>query len=441
MSFNFITTPVVVHDRAPARAIKCARATWDDWTKEYKICGRERSGRMDQRCRETLSIPCEHADAEAHHRSSPFREGKPLTRYLLLLAMLIASPAAAQSVSGIWKEAGDRIDAAAAGISFPREIAGLHLTKTSEFTHQGEGLDSAAEYQSADKALWATIYVYLPAYGDPALAEYRTDKTIHQVYGAKVTRVAEGLAPLGGRSNAAIRTIYVGGELKNSGVLASGAAFAKVGRWIVKLRVSGPLARRGDVEASLDAFLAAARLQEKTMSATVAPAQIAAPCPPAPSGTAALFKNGKAVASALGEAMVAASDNLGVDPKSKIAPPFPANGLTPMCLRGEITIGDQKLEVLQPAGEPQPHIILVPLDDEGGVITVRKDLITKAYTIGKAEIARFTVYGQIDRLPDNAELTRVLGGALPGLFTVRAALALKQNGDSNVEISSDLMKK
>lgn len=362
-------------------------------------------------------------------------------RYLVLLAILIASPGAAQSMSGIWKDAGDRIDAAAAGISFPREIAGLHLTKTSEFTHQGEGLDSAAEYESRDKALWATIYVYLPAYGDPALAEYRTDKTIHQVYGANVTRVAEGVASLGGRSDAAIRTIYVGGEIKNSGALASGAAFAKVGRWIVKLRVSGPLARRADVEASLDAFLGAARLQEKTLSATVAPAQIVAPCPPAPSGAPMLFKNSKAVASVLGEAIVAASDNLGVDPKSKIAPPFPANGMTPICLRGDVTIGDQRFEVLQPAGDQQPNIIVVPLDDEGSVITVRKDLLTKAYTIGKGEIARFTVYGQIDRLPDNAELTRVLAGALPGLFKERAAVVLKQNGDSNIQISSDLTKK
>jgi hypothetical protein len=363
-----------------------------------------------------------------------------LIRYLFPLATLIAGAADAQAISGNWKDRGDRIEAQAAQISFPRQIAALRLKEAREFSHPGESLDNVAEYRSADGALWASIYIYLPSYGDAALAEQMTDWTIHQVYGPNVTRASEGLAAIGGRADAAIRTSYVRGELRDSGPLASAAAFAHVGRWIVKLRVSGPIARRGEVEAALDAFLAAARVDGKVKSYPVAPLKIAEPCPPPASGSVALFNNGKASVSVVAETMVATGDNLGLNPKSKLPAAFPANGLTPVCLRGDIMIDTAHYQVWQPAGQAAPDIILVQLDDAGDLVTVRKDFMSKGYTIGKAELGHFEIYGQIDRMPDNGELVRVLTGGLPGLLDVRASVTLKANGDSTINIDPSILK-
>ncbi len=363
-----------------------------------------------------------------------------MIRYLILLAALLAGPAAAQSLQGIWKDRGDRIEAADAHISFPREMAGLRLTETHEASHKGESLDNVAEYRSADGALWGSIYVYLPSYGDAALTEQMTDWTIHQVYGPKVTRISEGVTAIGGRADAAIRAIYVNGELKDSGPLASGAAFAHVGRWIVKLRVSGPVARRSEIEAALDAFLSTARIDGKVKTYPVAPLKIADPCPAPTSGSVALFNNGKASESVIAETMVAASESLGYDPKSKVPTAFPANGLSAVCLRGDIVIGTAHYKVWQPSEQREPDIILVQLNDSGDLVTVRKDFMSKGYTIGKAGIGRFEIYGQIDRIPDNSELTRILAGGLPGLFDVRASVTLKPNGDSTINIDPSVLK-
>jgi hypothetical protein len=358
-------------------------------------------------------------------------------RYLLLLLGAVASPVAAQKLEGVWKGSGDRIAAPPANVSFPRKVGGLSLNATAEASNKGSSLDNTAEYHSADGKIWATIYVYRPGYPDAAIAAYMTDAAIRQTYGSGLKRLSQTVAPIGGQPNAAIRMIYSGGVIQDSGPLASAAAFAHVNGWILVLRVSGPVDRAAEVEAALDAMLTATKFDSKAYVLPAAPLEFAAPCPPAASGTVIPSRSDKSGANAL---MAAISASVGTEkPKDdELKPHFPANGLTRVCVRG--TFGDNGLEILQPAGTSAPDIILLPLNDVDDVISVHKNLLGEGYTLGKAEIGRTLVLGEMDRMPDNDQLARILAGEQKELLAIRSSTTIKANGNTSVNISTGMLK-
>jgi hypothetical protein len=362
-----------------------------------------------------------------------------LIRYLLLLLGAVASPVSAQKLEGIWKGSGDRIAAPPANVSFPRSVGGLGLTATAEASHKGEALDNTAEYRSADHKIWGTIYVYRPGYPDAAIAAYMTDRAIRLTYGDKLKRLSQTVVPIGGQPSAAIRITYSGGVIEDSGPLASAAAFAHVNGWILVFRVSGPIDRPAEVEAALDAMLAATKFDRKAYILPAAPLEFAAPCPAATSGPVKPFKSDESGANAL---MAALSSSVGAEkPKGKnedLKPNFPANGLTRVCVRG--TLGDSGLEILQPAGTSTPEVILLPLNDVDDVVTVQKNLMGAGYTLSKTDIGQTMVLGEIDRMPDNDQLARILAGEQKELLAVRSTTTIKANGNTSVNISTGTLK-
>ena len=362
-----------------------------------------------------------------------------MAKYLFLLIGLVASPAMAQSMEGIWKGSKDRIAAPPVNVSFPRDIGGLGLTGTSEASHTGSSLDNVAEYRSADGKIWGTIYVYRPGYPDAAIAAYMTDRAIRLTYGSGLKRLSQSVVPIGGQPGRAIRITYSGGVIKDSGPLASAAAFAHVNGWILVFRISGPVDRPAEVEAALDAMLQTATFDSKAYVLPVAPLEFAPPCPAASSGTVKPLKSDKSGANAL---FAALSSSVGTEkPKGKddtFEPNFPANGLTRVCVRG--TLGDSGLEILQPAGTDRPEIILLPLNDVDDVVSVRKNLIGEGYTLGKADVGRTLVLGEMDRMPDNDQLGRILAGEQKELLAVRSATTIKANGNTSVNISTGTLK-
>lgn len=362
-----------------------------------------------------------------------------MIRYLLLLLGAAASPVAAQKLEGVWKGSGERIAAPPANVSFPRSVGGLSLTETAESSHKGTSLDNIAKYRSADGKIWATIYVYRPGYPDAAIAAYMTDRAIRLAYGSGLKRLSQTVVPIGGQPNAAIRMTYSGGVIQDSGPLASAAAFAHVNGWILVFRVSGPVDRPVEVEAALDAMLTATKFDSKAYVLPAAPLDFAPPCPPAASGTVKPFRSDKSGANALAAAL---SSSVGTEkPKGKgdgLQPNFPANGLTRVCVRG--TLGDSGLEILQPAGTSTPEIILLPLNDVDDVVSVQKNLLGEGYTLGKAEIGRTLVLGEMDRMPDNDQLARILAGEQKELLAVRSSTTIKASGDTSVNISTGTLK-
>jgi len=213
-----------------------------------------------------------------------------------LLALVLTAPTHAQTMTGIFTAKGDRIAAKPARISFPKKIGSLSLVNTMEFSRAGEALDNAAEY-TGDGGLKATVYVYRPGYPDAALAAFETDRIMPSLYGTSIARTSKTAVPLGGRATA-IRITYKGAVLDGRPV-ATASAFARIGGWIVKLRVSGPADRQADVDSSLDALLAAAEIEQDALLFPTAPLSLGAPCPAAPSGAVKLAKGEKSGANAM----------------------------------------------------------------------------------------------------------------------------------------------
>lgn len=363
-----------------------------------------------------------------------------MAKYLLLLIAALASPAMAQNMEGVWKGSKDRIAAPPANVSFPREMGGLRLTGTSESSDKGSSLDNVAEYRSADRAIWGTIYVYRPGYPDAAIAAYMTDRAIRLTYGSGLKRLSQAVVSIGGQPGSAIRMTYSGGVIRDSGPLASAAAFAHVSGWILVFRVSGPIDRPTEVAAALDAMLATTQFTADAYVLPAAPLDFGPPCPARPSGTVKPFNSENPGANALGAAMMM---TIVVDkPKKKddaLTPNFPADGLTRVCVRG--TLADPGLDVLQPAGVDDPDIILLPLNDTGDTIWVRKNILGGGYTLGKADIGRTRILGEVDRMPDTDQLGQIFGDSQNPLLAIRSTVTIKANSNVTIAVAPDLLKK
>jgi hypothetical protein len=357
-----------------------------------------------------------------------------------LAALVLTAPAAAQNGSGIFAEKGSRIVAKLAHLSFPRTIGALAVTGTTEFSRKGESLDNGIQYQ-AQNGIWATVYVYLPGYPDAGLAAYETDRILPLIYGKDTTRKSQGVVPFAGQLSGAIRYIYSGAVL-NDRKLATASAFARVGGWVVKIRVTGPAELQTEVETSLDAMIAAAQLDGQARVFPVGVPDFAEPCPAAASGQVSVIKDENGMATAF---LTAIGGSIANDPGKKgetpLAAAFPANGLTRMCVRGSVALGDRNLIVLQPAGTAKPDTIIVMLSDNGDLATISKDMMGDHYSLSKTDIGRISVLGTLDRMPDNDELLRLFTGKVPDALKMRAVTTFKADGNSAISITTPPDKK
>lgn len=197
---------------------------------------------------------------------------------LIALSLVAASPAVAQSHEAqggrtytqgeIWSLSGERIFFTLGGIGLPLEAGAVRFARSAEGSQQGRGLDNALIYASADEQVFATVYVYAPALADEALTAFMTDYVIHLQSGAELRTLRSGIVTAGGEAGVAFRADYAGFRQNR---LASSAAFLRVGRWIVKVRVSGPEARRAEVEAAMTALLRGMRFEDHALPSAIRP--------------------------------------------------------------------------------------------------------------------------------------------------------------------------
>jgi hypothetical protein len=83
----------------------------------------------------------------------------------------------------------DTVVLAAAGVTLPARAGIAALVRTGEFSRPGTGVDNHAQYESGDRQVFPTAYVYRAAYADAALAAYGTDRAIRGRFGSAI-RVA-----------------------------------------------------------------------------------------------------------------------------------------------------------------------------------------------------------------------------------------------------------
>ncbi|HEY0313705.1 MAG TPA: hypothetical protein VGC56_14580 [Allosphingosinicella sp.] len=334
-------------------------------------------------------------------------------RYLAGAALaLIAVSASAEP----WQRSRDRLAVPAAGISFPAKAATISLTETGEASRKGDGVDNLAQYKSADQAVFATLFVYLPAYSDAALASFELDKVIRQHLGPGPQLASSGVVPVGGVAAGAIRRVYVDAA---GGKLATSFAVTKIGHWIAVVRVSGPMARRAEVEGALDALVSGLAVSGAGAVEPVEELKVG-DCP-APATKTAKRTQLKIEGLGLGNdpmtrMLIDSTLAAGLPEKGKEKePPFPPsiadNGRRPVCVRERVQVGDNVVDMMQAAGDTaKPTAVIGIVNDAGKTIEMRRGEMGQLYMLRLHDVGRTANYGAWDRLLTPQQVAAVLQG-------------------------------
>ncbi|MBV2147141.1 hypothetical protein KRZ98_02405 [Sphingobium sp. AS12] len=326
--------------------------------------------------------------------------------FLVSAILSLAAPMCAHAADDAeaWTPTETAIRATTAGISLPQTIASLSLTKSGEASNGGRAVDNYAQYLSEDGAIQATLYVYLPTYADASLAAYMTDKAIMERFGSRTRRTAYASAPVAGKADSAIRAVY---DDAADGALTTAAGFVHAGRWIVKIRVTGPTERRADVLAGLDGMLAGLALDDPASLHTTGPARFDS-CPAADTHEARLTKD---------DAATAAPQDVRI----------PREGKDALCVRGTVTTADGRYDMLQQAGRSDGAII-VPVDDSGTVLAFDPAAQGKGYKLSIHMVGQTDLYGVYDRVPSPRQIAAILDGKDPQTAKAEATAAYAANG-------------
>lgn len=355
-------------------------------------------------------------------------------RYILLLAGLLfglLSPAAAQP-SEFWSSRGERLHFRHAGISLPARAGAVQFTETSEFSRKGEGLDTAVQYKAADGTVWATVYVYLPGVAHAGLAALATAEGIKAGSPTPVRAEPMRTAAAGGAPGVAIRSDYDGYR----GDRRSSAAFVKAGRWLIKLRVTGPEAKAGAVEATMTALLDGLRFEGEAKpapAAAIAPAPCPADARPDAMPIAETGTDITANALLLGIADPAGQAPEGEDGAAQegLASRFGTGWCRDVADTGKARVTFLRATGTGESANPGAETVLVVLySDAGGMLEVVKRRGENAFVLLNHGIATREVLGMLDKVPSDAQIVRYMSGVQDDVLRTRATIKLAPNGDT-----------
>lgn len=332
----------------------------------------------------------------------------------MALALGAVSAASAQRIeSNAWTLADGRLALESAGISLPVEAGDLSLRAATEFGNRGEGIDNGAQYRTRDGEIVGTVYVYYPGLTHSGLSAFATDNAIRSQSGKSVRHLSTSIVGAGGSEGAAIRADY-SGYLEQR--LASSAAFVKVGRWIVKIRVSGPSGRQRDVERGMTALLDGIRFGSD-LPRPAAPLQVG-DCPggsPPPATVLADPTSDEAIL----PAFLATLDGAGGDVTTGNGEPgaLPSRVPERFCVSRRIALqGGGDVPVLRaeegPALSPSGRtVMLVPLGDNGTTVEVVHSANLGRYVMLHHRIGATSVLASYDSAPSDDQIARLVTGA------------------------------
>ncbi|HEX8513428.1 MAG TPA: hypothetical protein VF688_10025 [Allosphingosinicella sp.] len=354
---------------------------------------------------------------------------------ILLGALLLglAAPAAAlvqpAPASDFWTVSEQRLIFRPAQLSVPRSAAGVEYFETSEFSRKGEGLDTAIKYRSADQKIFATLYVYYPSFAHTGVQAIATDQAIRGgTRSPGIRALGTGVAPAGGKPGVAVTADYDNYLGENY----TKAAFLKAGRWMLKLRVTGPESRSAEVGTVMKALLDGLRFEGE--------AQPRPATPIAAGQCASTDRPDAAVTTGGGDATAIAMSDADGAPAVKAArgggKAFPARVGRDWC-RTLLQVGTQRTAVLQATGKGGPargldgdSALLVLYSDSGGVLEVVRLAKERKYILLHHDIGEVKVLDSYDAMPSLAQIGR--------LFTdptgIRVRIRLKPDGTSEVQL-------
>ena len=358
-----------------------------------------------------------------------------MRRAFFALALLVASGAHAQGVDvdrSVWREgAGSDPRPVNVDISVPRRAATLTLIQLRSFSPGG--FDVGGEYRTDDRALIGTLYVYRPASANASNAVITTDSAIRS-HGPSVVQLSHQLVPFVGTPNAAHRLVYDHLTFAASALgdtmapdLASVFMVAQVGDWLVKVRVSGPSARRVEIEAAADALIAGLKLGRGL--ATVPSAIDALTECPESDAEGELRAHAKMVTSQ-------ERIGLGILVVGSFAAPTTRDPPKPreLCVMRRDMQRGISLVLRNTNGPREPSLLL--FGDSGGRVTIEKldpgkpDIMLNFGNQGKA-----ASFGPFDRAPSARQLLGIFGGDNGWIGQSAATATRDAKGNPRIEVA------
>jgi hypothetical protein len=363
-----------------------------------------------------------------------------MLRNILLFFMALAAPAAAVAqapapTTSVWRRDNDRVTLVTPAISFPAQAGTARLTEAREFSHPGEGLDNVVQYASADRSVLATAYVYYPGLPHVGLSAYATDRAIRQRSGEALRFLGTQVTRAGGHEDVAVRNDYSG----FAGSMASSAAFVRAGRWIVKLRVSGPENKRDEVMSAMTALLEGIRFEGEVLPTAAAPLQIS-PCASASDTPARLLPDDMAQTAENAIVIPFARTPESGDEGTGEAFPLALRFDDRWCTWTLARIGNSEVAILRAAGLPENPAdrvgrsrLIAPLTDAGGTLEVVETREGRFVTLHH-QIGETRVLGTFDALPSDEQIVAIIAGSDPEASRIRASVEFRANGDQEVTI-------
>lgn len=233
----------------------------------------------------------------------------------------------------------------------------------------------------------------------------------------------------GGVNGVAIRRDYGGYHGDN----ASTAAFIKAERWIVKIRVSGPTARRGEVMAGMDALLGAVRFGVATPPRPAQPLAIAE-CPPGGQIDPARELPDPSAPENAAHVFLATFDGGGIAAteqgrRNDLPPRVPRS----LCLSVRASAGPLTVPILR--GEDGPPIsidgrtrLLAPLGDSGVALEVVHAANLERYWLLFHEIGQTTLIRSYDAVPSNDQVVSIVNDLAAGRLNPTMRVRLRPDG-------------
>lgn len=339
-----------------------------------------------------------------------------------------------EAPASLWRPSDDHLTFTTANFDVPRAASGVRFTRSFEFSHPGEGIDSGLQFESADRELFATVYVYYPGLPHAGLTAFTTDWVIHS-QSPNLRELGMRVVAAGGHDGVAIRGDYANFR----GELASSASFIKVGRWIVKLRVSGPEARRADVEGTMTALLAGLRFNGPTQPRPAAPFETV-DCADTPVAPAHLLPETQALVMEGG--IIAVMDGAGeeaVDRRGRHLDPLPSRLGLRWCQPATIRIGNSSPRLLRAATPVHDgfggRTVLLLLVNDAGTTFEQIENSDHHFMLLYHQIGRTAVLGSYDGPLADGQLADILSGADDDGGRFRAEVQLLPNGNTNLQLN------
>lgn len=359
-------------------------------------------------------------------------------------ALLIAGPAAAAEPtvpSSAWTATADRVEFATAGVSAPRRAGIVEYYEAVEFSRKGKGVDTAIKYRSPDTAVFATVYVYYPSVAHGGIQAIATDQAIRHNSNPPPEAAPTGRAAVAGVPDAAITAAY----RHYLGNLFSRSAFVKAGRWMVKIRVSGPEARAPEVDGAMAALLVGLRFDGEARPRPALPIA-AAECAAGERSDARLVPDDEAsIAGTLLGAFDAAGGVTEIAEGASVAVP-PRIGRD-WC-RSTLEVEGQSIAVLQATDRDGPvdevagkSMIFVLYSDAGRMFEVVRLKEKNRFLVLHHDVTEIKVLGAYDALPSASQLRRLFGAGGGEHTRIRATVRLRTNGDSEIDLGTPAKRK